>query len=266
MLDELNAIGHHLTGDARATLRAAIERYDGAASQDDGLLDTVIAWAHGKPKPAPSDADDREALIGLSLATKQYVAGDGLPAMKVRTNEQAADLVLDAGFSRSQPVPSDAWTRYAATLPGLVAETPKIQAAFMAGYASQPVQVTPEALAAKLYSIEYQVDPDSATPDDVDERLGAADDLIAWFAEHAPAQPVQVEVTAALERLADQIETGWPRNAVVEPVITLIREEAAALGGGESDVAPADAYCTICHRAGHHNLDCDELGGGDHAE
>src|SRR5690554_746858 len=99
-----------------------------------------------KPEAAPSDTD-REALLKIVDPFLDEAIGEY--GSGARNDRGLVAAIQAAGFSRSQPV-----------------------------------QVEPEALAAKLYSIEYQVDPDSATPDDVDERLGAADELIAWFAEH----------------------------------------------------------------------------------
>ncbi len=43
-------------------------------------------------------ADEREALVGLQLASERFVASDGYMSVGVRTNEEAADLVQAAGF------------------------------------------------------------------------------------------------------------------------------------------------------------------------
>ena len=54
----------------------------------------------------PTD-DEREALIALKLASFSKRMSDGYPSIIMRTNEEAADLVLAAGFRRSEvPEPS----------------------------------------------------------------------------------------------------------------------------------------------------------------
>lgn len=54
----------------------------------------------------PTD-DEREALIALGLASYSKIMSDGYPSGVMRTNEEAADLVLAAGFRRSEvPEPS----------------------------------------------------------------------------------------------------------------------------------------------------------------
>lgn len=53
--------------------------------------------------PAPTD-EDREALIALGLASVRFIAGDGYPSTAIRTNEEAADAVLAAGFRRQPTV------------------------------------------------------------------------------------------------------------------------------------------------------------------
>lgn len=56
--------------------------------------------------PEPTD-DEREALIALKLASFSKRMSDGYPSIIMRTNEEAADLVLAAGFRRSEvPEPS----------------------------------------------------------------------------------------------------------------------------------------------------------------
>ena len=48
----------------------------------------------------PTD-DEREALIALHLASYPKTMSDGYSSGVVRTNEEAADLVLTAGFRRT---------------------------------------------------------------------------------------------------------------------------------------------------------------------
>lgn len=56
---------------------------------------------------APS-ADERETLIALRLAAHPMLMSDGTGSVVVRSNEEAADVVLAAGFRRRGPEPSDA--------------------------------------------------------------------------------------------------------------------------------------------------------------
>lgn len=156
------------------------------------LTPTVIEWLSSrKVEAAPSDQCP-ECLAHGGAHTQncdQYVWNQAAPS---DTDREAAQII-DAELARL--------AHGELSLEGTPGEW-IAQRLVAAGFSrtSQPVQVAPESLAAKLYSIEYQVDPDSATPDDIDERLGAADELIAWFAEHALSQPVQVEVTDDMVR------------------------------------------------------------------
>lgn len=53
---------------------------------------------------APPTGDEREALVALELASFSKVMSDGYPSLVYRTNEQAADVVLAAGFRRQGPI------------------------------------------------------------------------------------------------------------------------------------------------------------------
>lgn len=66
------------------------------------------ALADGEPHLCSTD--EREALIGLKLGSYSKRMPDGYPSLIMRTNEEAADVVLAAGFHRAerQAEPSDA--------------------------------------------------------------------------------------------------------------------------------------------------------------
>lgn len=66
------------------------------AVKDAGTALAVFEKAH-----TPTD-DEREALIALKLASFSKRMSDGYPSIIMRTNEEAADLVLAAGFRRSE--------------------------------------------------------------------------------------------------------------------------------------------------------------------
>ena len=75
-------------------------------------VELVVAEAH-----TPTD-DEREALIALGLASYSKIMSDGYPSGVMRTNEEAADLVLAAGFRRSEvPEPSATGPAFIALMP-----------------------------------------------------------------------------------------------------------------------------------------------------
>ena len=48
--------------------------------------------------------DEHKSLVELRLATEVFTDTDGLRSVRVRTNEDAADIVLAAGFRRQGPI------------------------------------------------------------------------------------------------------------------------------------------------------------------
>lgn len=62
--------------------------------------DAILSFlASRRPAQAPTD-EEREALIGLNLASYPAVMSDGYSSAVIRTNEEAADIVIAAGFRR----------------------------------------------------------------------------------------------------------------------------------------------------------------------
>lgn len=68
------------------------------------LQNAGILFRERSAEPAP--ADEREALVALQLATHSERMSDGYPSVVVRSNEEAADIVLAAGWTR-HPQPTD---------------------------------------------------------------------------------------------------------------------------------------------------------------
>ena len=94
--------GDHLNG-VRLDREQAFEH----DAKRDGFLEGA-KWvaALRRSESTPTD-DEREALIALKLASFSKRMSDGYPSIIMRTNEEAADLVLAAGFRRSEvPEPS----------------------------------------------------------------------------------------------------------------------------------------------------------------
>lgn len=74
------------------------------------------ALADGEPHLCSTD--EREALIGLKLGSYTKRMPDGYPSLIMRTNEEAADVVLAAGFHRAEvPEPSADGPAFIAMMP-----------------------------------------------------------------------------------------------------------------------------------------------------
>lgn len=56
-----------------------------------------------------TEQEDRDALIGLQLASARFIASDGYPSIGVRTNEEAADLVIEWLASRHPQPETTEW-------------------------------------------------------------------------------------------------------------------------------------------------------------
>ena len=105
----------------------------------------------------PTD-DEREALIALRLASYLKTMSDGYSSGVVRTNEEAADLVLTAGFRRT--VQGDAGVEY--------------RARATTGHVYGDVRITPEfAVAAYEEALDRETfEQDDETPVVETRRVG----------------------------------------------------------------------------------------------
>lgn len=95
-------MNHEQLEAARHDLDALMQQICDHGPKDAAVV--VWAWiaAQGFCEEATaSPGADRDVLIALKLATEPFTADDGRIGLRVRSNEQAADRVLAAGFHRT---------------------------------------------------------------------------------------------------------------------------------------------------------------------
>jgi hypothetical protein len=86
--------------DAERIVQVALAVFEEANVRDPGKAD-IPPVEMADNTHIPTDDEQREALIALRLATHSKMMSDGYLSIVVRSNEEAADLVLDAGFHRT---------------------------------------------------------------------------------------------------------------------------------------------------------------------